>query len=78
MFPTVNYYYYYYLLLQLVAVREESASIKTLQNTIQALEKDKANLQDRLKRLEKDVKERPDDINQTSGTVTCGTPMNHS
>ncbi|MED6240947.1 hypothetical protein ATANTOWER_016432 [Ataeniobius toweri] len=52
---------------ELVTVREESASIKMLQNTVQALEQDKANLQDLVKRLEKDLRARPDNINQTSG-----------
>lgn len=33
-------------------LRGESASVKTLQGTIQALEKDKANLQERVQRLE--------------------------
>ncbi|XP_014860326.1 PREDICTED: CAP-Gly domain-containing linker protein 1 isoform X6 [Poecilia mexicana] len=51
---------------ELVAVREESASIKTLQNTIETLERDKANLQDHVKRLEKDLAARPD-LNLTSG-----------
>lgn len=54
-------------------MREESASIKTLQKTIQALEEERSNLQDRIKRLEKDLTARPDNINQTSGTVTSKT-----
>ncbi|XP_043966976.1 CAP-Gly domain-containing linker protein 1 isoform X7 [Gambusia affinis] len=51
---------------ELVAVREESASIKTLQNTIETLEQDKANLHDHVKRLEKDLTVRLD-VSLTSG-----------
>ncbi|XP_063753394.1 CAP-Gly domain-containing linker protein 1 isoform X4 [Eleginops maclovinus] len=52
---------------ELVALRGESASVKTLQGTIEALERDKANLQDRVQRLEKDRAAGPDSINSSSG-----------
>lgn len=53
--------------LQLAVLRGESASVKTLQGTIQALEHDKANLQERVQRLEKDLAAGPDAINKSSG-----------
>ncbi|XP_029294704.1 CAP-Gly domain-containing linker protein 1 isoform X5 [Cottoperca gobio] len=52
---------------ELVALRGESASVKTLQGTIQALEQDKANLQERAQRLEKDLAAGPDGIRESSG-----------
>lgn len=52
---------------QLAVLRGESASVKTLQGTIQALEHDKANLQERVQRLEKDLAAGPDAINKSSG-----------
>uniref|UniRef100_A0A1A7WYF7 CAP-GLY domain containing linker protein 1a n=1 Tax=Iconisemion striatum TaxID=60296 RepID=A0A1A7WYF7_9TELE len=52
---------------ELAAVHEESASSKTLQSTIQTLEQDKANLQERVRRLEKDLAAGPDNINKSSG-----------
>lgn len=52
---------------QLAVLRGESASVKTLQGTIQALEHDKANLQERVQRLEKDLAAGPDTINKSSG-----------
>ncbi|XP_054904718.1 CAP-Gly domain-containing linker protein 1 isoform X2 [Poeciliopsis prolifica] len=61
---------------ELVAVREDSASIKTLQNTIETLEQDKANLQDRVKKLEKDLAIRPD-INLTSGDAVLDQLREH-
>ncbi|XP_044052290.1 CAP-Gly domain-containing linker protein 1 isoform X7 [Siniperca chuatsi] len=52
---------------ELAVLRGESASVKTLQGTIQALEQDKANLQERVQRLEKDLAAGPDTINTSSG-----------
>ncbi|XP_031712144.1 CAP-Gly domain-containing linker protein 1 isoform X5 [Anarrhichthys ocellatus] len=52
---------------ELVGLRGESDSVKTLQGTIQALERDKANLQDRVQRLEKDLAAGPDTFNKSSG-----------
>ncbi|CAJ1068185.1 CAP-Gly domain-containing linker protein 1 isoform X5 [Xyrichtys novacula] len=52
---------------ELAALRGESASVKTLQGTIQALERDKGDLQERVKRLEKDLTTGPDTITQSSG-----------
>lgn len=54
---------------QLTALRGESASVKTLQGTIRALEEDKANLQDHVKRLEKDLAAGPEAINRPSGNT---------
>uniref|UniRef100_A0A1A8QSR9 CAP-Gly domain-containing protein n=1 Tax=Nothobranchius rachovii TaxID=451742 RepID=A0A1A8QSR9_9TELE len=55
---------------ELAAVHEESASLKTLQRTIQTLEQDKANLQERVRRLEKDLTAGPDNINKSLGDAT--------
>lgn len=52
---------------QLTALREKNASAKTLQDTIQALEQDKAHLQERLQRLEKDHAAGPDAISKSLG-----------
>ncbi|XP_070712165.1 CAP-Gly domain-containing linker protein 1 isoform X2 [Pempheris klunzingeri] len=52
---------------ELAVLRGESASVKTLQDTIQALEQDKANLQERVQRLEKALAAGSDTINQSSG-----------
>lgn len=52
---------------QLALLRGESASVKTLQGTIQTLEQDKANLQDCLQRLRKDLAAGPDTVNKSSG-----------
>ncbi|KAM6945118.1 CAP-Gly domain-containing linker protein 1 isoform 3-T4 [Lycodopsis pacificus] len=52
---------------ELVGLRGESDSVKTLQGTIQALERDKANLQDSVQRLEKDLAAGPDTFNKSSG-----------
>ncbi|XP_035514473.1 CAP-Gly domain-containing linker protein 1 isoform X5 [Morone saxatilis] len=52
---------------ELAVLRGESASVKTLQGTIQALEQDKAYLQERIQRLEKDLTAGPDTINTFSG-----------
>lgn len=48
-------------------LRSESASVKTLQGTVHALEQDKANLQERVQRLEKDLAAGPNTINKSSG-----------
>uniref|UniRef100_A0A672YGY7 CAP-GLY domain containing linker protein 1a n=1 Tax=Sphaeramia orbicularis TaxID=375764 RepID=A0A672YGY7_9TELE len=52
---------------ELAVLRGESASVKTLQGMVQALEQDKADLQERVKRLEKDLAAGPDGINKSSG-----------
>lgn len=52
---------------QLTVLRGESASVKTLQDMIQALEHDKTHLQERVQRLEKDLAAGPDAINISSG-----------
>ncbi|KAL3063288.1 hypothetical protein OYC64_002960 [Pagothenia borchgrevinki] len=52
---------------ELGALRGESASVKTLQGTIEALERDKTKLQDRVQRLEKDRAAGPESINRSSG-----------
>ncbi|XP_060894922.1 CAP-Gly domain-containing linker protein 1 isoform X6 [Labrus mixtus] len=52
---------------ELAVLRGESASVKTLQGTMQALEQDKANLQERVQRLEKDLKSGPENTNKSSG-----------
>ncbi|KAM8886319.1 CAP-Gly domain-containing linker protein 1 isoform 5-T17 [Spinachia spinachia] len=52
---------------ELLGLRGESDSVKTLQGTIQALERDKANLQDRVQRLEKDLPAGSDTVNKASG-----------
>lgn len=52
---------------QLVGLRGDSDSVKTLQGTIQALERDRANLQERVQRLEKDLPAGSDAINKASG-----------
>uniref|UniRef100_UPI0037E7F1D5 CAP-Gly domain-containing linker protein 1 isoform X4 n=1 Tax=Semicossyphus pulcher TaxID=241346 RepID=UPI0037E7F1D5 len=52
---------------ELAVLRGESASVKTLQGTIQSLERDKTNLQERVQRLEKDLDAGPDNINISSG-----------
>ncbi|XP_076586254.1 CAP-Gly domain-containing linker protein 1 isoform X5 [Chaetodon auriga] len=52
---------------ELAVMRGESASVKTLQGSIQALERDKAELQECVKRLEKDLAAGPDTINKSSG-----------
>lgn len=49
-------------------MREESASVKKLQSTVQALEQDNGFLQERVQRLEKDLTAGPD-INKPSGTL---------
>lgn len=54
---------------KLAAVREESASVKKLQSTIQALEQDKAFLQEQIQRLERDLTAGPDDVNKASGNT---------
>ncbi|XP_031164833.1 CAP-Gly domain-containing linker protein 1 isoform X8 [Sander lucioperca] len=48
------------LMSELVGLHGERASVETLQGTIQALERDKANLQGRVQRLEKDLAAGPD------------------
>uniref|UniRef100_A0A8C2X9S7 CAP-Gly domain containing linker protein 1 n=1 Tax=Cyclopterus lumpus TaxID=8103 RepID=A0A8C2X9S7_CYCLU len=52
---------------ELVGLRGEGDSVKALQGTIQALERDKFNLQDRVQRLEKDLAAGPDASNKSSG-----------
>ncbi|XP_034094108.1 CAP-Gly domain-containing linker protein 1 isoform X6 [Gymnodraco acuticeps] len=52
---------------ELGALRGESASVQTLQGTIEALERDKTKLQDRVQRLEKDRAAGPESINRSSG-----------
>ncbi|XP_068460998.1 CAP-Gly domain-containing linker protein 1 isoform X4 [Clinocottus analis] len=52
---------------ELVGLRGEGDSVKTLQGTIQSLERDKANLQDRVQRLEKGLAAGPDAVNKSSG-----------
>ncbi|KAI4820029.1 hypothetical protein KUCAC02_028023 [Chaenocephalus aceratus] len=52
---------------ELGSLRGESASVKTLQGTIEALERDKTKLQDRVQRLEKDRAAGPESINRSSG-----------
>ncbi|XP_068560112.1 CAP-Gly domain-containing linker protein 1 isoform X4 [Cebidichthys violaceus] len=52
---------------ELVGLRGEGDLVKTLQGTIQALERDKTNLQDRVQRLEKDLAAGPDTFNKPSG-----------
>nr|XP_040051431.1 CAP-Gly domain-containing linker protein 1 isoform X6 [Gasterosteus aculeatus aculeatus] len=51
---------------ELVGLRGDSDSVKTLQGTIQALERDRANLQERVQRLEKDLPAGSDAINKAS------------
>uniref|UniRef100_A0A8D3B403 CAP-Gly domain containing linker protein 1 n=1 Tax=Scophthalmus maximus TaxID=52904 RepID=A0A8D3B403_SCOMX len=55
---------------EMAVLRGESASAKTLQGTIHALERDKADLQERVLRLETDLAAAPETINNLSGTVT--------
>jgi len=55
--------------LQLSVLRGESASVKMLQSTTQALEQDKANLQERVQRLEKELAAGGDGINKSSGNT---------
>lgn len=50
---------------QLEVLRGESSSAKTLQGKVKALERDNADLQDQVQRLEKDLAARPDTINLT-------------
>lgn len=45
----------------------ESASVKTLQGTVEALEQDKAHLLERVQSLEKDLAAGPDAISKSSG-----------
>ncbi|XP_041792248.1 CAP-Gly domain-containing linker protein 1 isoform X2 [Chelmon rostratus] len=52
---------------ELAVLHGESASVQTLQGTIQALERDKADLLERVQRLEKDLAAGPDTINKSSG-----------
>ena len=52
---------------QLTALRGESVSAKTLQGTIQALEREKANLQEHVQRLEQDLAAGPENITSSSG-----------
>ncbi|XP_074493969.1 CAP-Gly domain-containing linker protein 1 isoform X7 [Sebastes fasciatus] len=52
---------------ELVGLRGESASVKTLEGTIHSLERDKANLQDRVQRLERNLAAGPNTINESSG-----------
>ncbi|XP_062273009.1 CAP-Gly domain-containing linker protein 1 isoform X3 [Scomber scombrus] len=52
---------------ELTALREKNASAMTLQGTIQALEQDKAHLQERLQKLEKDHAAGPDAISKSLG-----------
>ncbi|XP_059192358.1 CAP-Gly domain-containing linker protein 1 isoform X4 [Centropristis striata] len=52
---------------ELAGLREESDSVKTMQGTIQALERDKASLQDRVQRLEKELAAGPDFIHKSPG-----------
>lgn len=52
---------------ELAVLRGESASVKTLQGTIQALEQDKANLQEHVQRLEKGLAAGAETVNKSSG-----------
>lgn len=52
---------------QMAVLHGTSASAKTLQGTIQALERDKAHLQERVERLEQDKAAGPDTINKSTG-----------
>ncbi|KAM4576946.1 CAP-Gly domain-containing linker protein 1 isoform 4-T4 [Odontesthes bonariensis] len=54
---------------ELAVLRGESASVKTLQSATQALEQDKAHLQERLQRLEKELAAGRDGIDESSGDV---------
>ncbi|XP_034026268.1 CAP-Gly domain-containing linker protein 1 isoform X4 [Thalassophryne amazonica] len=54
---------------ELAVLHDESASLKTLQRTIQALEWDKAELQERIESLEKDLAAGSDTIKKHSGDV---------
>lgn len=58
---------------QLAVLRSESASVKTLQGTVDALEQDKANLKERVQRLEKDLAAGPNSINSQSGRAAVTT-----
>lgn len=53
---------------QLAVLRGESASVKTLQGTIHSLERDKANLQDCVQRLEKDLASGPATVKSSGNT----------
>ncbi|XP_056137767.1 CAP-Gly domain-containing linker protein 1 isoform X2 [Lampris incognitus] len=52
---------------ELVVLQGEVSTLKTLQSTIKALEKDKASLQAHIKSLEKDLAAGADTINKSSG-----------
>ncbi|XP_069555475.1 CAP-Gly domain-containing linker protein 1 isoform X4 [Brachyistius frenatus] len=54
---------------ELAVLHGEGASVKTLQGTIQALEKDKANLQECVQRLEKGLAAGPDTIKSSGDAV---------
>lgn len=51
---------------QLTVLRSESASVQTLRGTVEALEQEKAKLQERVQRLEKDRAQGPN-VNTSSG-----------
>lgn len=61
---------------QLAVLHGESVSVRTLQGTIQALEQEKANLQDRVQRLEKDLAAGPETVKASGKVLTEGYTAN--